>query len=66
MWGAVAGVAIALVDLGLLARAFPRIRALPQVPQIADHIAFGAIAAASIERSRRATPDIARPLKLQP
>jgi hypothetical protein len=54
MWGAVAGLAIALLDLGPLARPFPRITALPKAPQIADHIAVGVIAAASIECSRRA------------
>ncbi len=42
--GAVAGVAIAALDLGVLGRRFPRVRALPLVPQLADHVAFGAIA----------------------
>ncbi len=47
--GAVAGVAIAALDLGLVGRHFPRIRALPVVPQLADHAAFGAIAAAMLD-----------------
>jgi hypothetical protein len=42
--GALAGVAIAALDLGLAGRAFPRVRALPLGPQVADHAAFGAIA----------------------
>jgi len=43
--GALAGVAIAAADLGVAAWAFPRVRALPVGPQLADHAAFGAIAA---------------------
>ena len=48
--GALAGVAIAALDLGLVGRRFPRIRALPIVPQLADHAAFGAIAARLLQR----------------
>jgi hypothetical protein len=40
--GAVAGLAIAAIDLGLIGRRFQRIRALPLLPQVADHVAFGA------------------------
>jgi hypothetical protein len=43
--GAAAGVAIAAVDLGLLALPFPRVRALPLGPQLADHVIYGATAA---------------------
>ena len=43
--GALAGLAIAALDLGVATRAFPRVRALPLGPQLADHAAFGAIAA---------------------
>jgi hypothetical protein len=43
--GALAGLAIAALDLGVAAHAFPRIRALPLGPQLADHAAFGAVAA---------------------
>jgi hypothetical protein len=39
--GAAAGLVIAGVDLGLVGRWFPRIRALPMAPQIADHVAYG-------------------------
>jgi hypothetical protein len=42
--GAVAGLAIAAVDLGIAGRRLPRIQALPLLPQLADHVAFGAIA----------------------
>jgi hypothetical protein len=50
--GAVAGLVIAAIDLGAAARWWPRIRALPQVAQVADHVAFGAIAAYVIARRR--------------
>jgi hypothetical protein len=43
--GAAAGLAIAALDLGVLGRRIERVRALPLVPQLADHAAFGAIAA---------------------
>jgi hypothetical protein len=45
-WGAVAGLAIAALDLGLVGRRRPLIRALPVLPQVADHVAFGAVAGA--------------------
>ena len=48
--GAVAGLAIAALDLGLIGRRFPRVRALPLLPQLADHAAFGAIAGAVLDR----------------
>lgn len=53
--GLAAGAAIAALDLGLLAhgpagRRWPLIRALPVGPQIADHLAFGAIAGAVLAR----------------
>ena len=47
-WGAVAGLGIAALDLGLLARRFPLIRALPAAPQWADHVAFGALVGAVV------------------
>jgi hypothetical protein len=43
--GALAGLAIAALDLGLLGRRHAPIRALPLGPQLADHAAFGAVAA---------------------
>jgi hypothetical protein len=50
---AVGGLAIAALDLGLVARLFPRIRALPRVPQVADHVAFGAVVGAVVAWRRR-------------
>ncbi|MEY2570989.1 MAG: hypothetical protein QOE63_1339 [Acidimicrobiaceae bacterium] len=42
--GAAAGAGIAALDLGLVApRRFPAVAALPLGPQLADHLAFGAI-----------------------
>lgn len=55
-WGAVAGLAIAAVDLGVAARWFPRVRALPLAPQVADHLAYGAIAGAVLRHVRLACP----------
>ena len=42
--GAVAGLVIAALDLGVLGRRLPRVQALPLVPQLADHAAFGLVA----------------------
>jgi hypothetical protein len=41
--GALAGLAIAAFDLGVIGRRFPAIRALPLAPQLADHAAYGAV-----------------------
>lgn len=54
LFGALGGLAIAALDLGLIARRFPRVRALPQAPQLADHLAFGALVGAAVARRRRA------------
>jgi hypothetical protein len=40
-WGLVGGLAIAALDLGLIGRRLPTIRALPQGRQWADHAAYG-------------------------
>ena len=50
--GGMAGMAIAALDLGLLARRHPAVRALPPLPQWADHVAFGALAGAVLGRGR--------------
>lgn len=56
-WGMGAGLAIAALDLGVIGRRFARVRALPLIPQVADHIAFGAVVALLVSRSRdRALP----------
>ena len=52
-WGALAGLVIAAIDLGVLARRWPRIRALPLLPQIADHVAYGATVGAMLSRAAR-------------
>lgn len=51
--GALAGLAIAAVDLGLGIRRFPRIRRLALGPQLADHLAYGLIVGAALARRRR-------------
>jgi hypothetical protein len=52
--GCVAGLGIAALDLGVAGRVFPRIRSLPLGPQLADHVAFGAVVGAIVARRRRA------------
>jgi hypothetical protein len=51
--GAAAGVAIAALDLGFVARRFQRVRALPPVPQVADHLAYGAVVGFVLARRDR-------------
>ena len=51
--GALAGLAIGTVDLTLAARSLPRIRALPLLPQLADHAAYGAVVGHVLGRARR-------------
>lgn len=41
--GAAAGIGIAVVDLVVVGRRYPLIRSLPAPPQVADHVAFGAV-----------------------
>ncbi|MGH8945530.1 MAG: hypothetical protein ACRDVL_05220 [Acidimicrobiia bacterium] len=41
-WGALAGLGIAALDLGIIGRRFPRVRSLPLGAQVADHLVFGA------------------------
>ncbi|MBO2451049.1 hypothetical protein J4573_28395 [Actinomadura barringtoniae] len=52
--GAAAGLVIAALDLGVVGRRVPRIRALPQVPQVADHVAFGLVVGWVLARRRAA------------
>jgi hypothetical protein len=47
------GLAIAALDLGIGGRLFPRIRALPPAPQVADHVAYGATVGYVLARRRR-------------
>ncbi len=48
--GIIAGMSIAAIDLGLVGRRYPRIRALRPVPQLADHLAFGILVAITLAR----------------
>jgi hypothetical protein len=50
--GIVAGLAIAALDLGVVGRRIPPIRALPQGRQWADHVAYG-LAVGLVLRARR-------------
>jgi hypothetical protein len=50
--GAVAGLAIAALDLGVIGRRYPAIRALPGAPQVADHVAYGVTVAWWLRRSQ--------------
>lgn len=52
LWGAAAGLGIGVLDLGVLARPFPAIRALPRGAQLADHVAFGAVVGLVLARGR--------------
>ncbi|MCW3008034.1 MAG: hypothetical protein JWP17_2660 [Solirubrobacterales bacterium] len=52
LWGALAGLAIAALDLGVIGRRIAPITALPLGPQVADHILFGAVAGGVLRRER--------------
>jgi hypothetical protein len=55
--GVLGGLAIAALDLELIGRRLPRIRALPQGRQWADHAAYGLAVGVVLARRRRlATP----------
>ncbi len=55
-WGAAAGLGIAALDLVVIGRHIPAIRALPQARQWADHVAFG-LTVGIVLRRRRARAD---------
>ncbi len=55
--GVGAGLAIAALDLELIGRAFPRIRALPQGRQWADHVAYGLAVGVVVRRRRLSRRD---------
>ncbi len=52
-WGATAGFVIGVVNVGVIGRSFPAIRALPLVPQLADNVMFGTVFAATLARRDR-------------
>ena len=58
--GLVAGAAIAALDLGLVARRVPAIRALPPATQWADHLVFGAAFGAVLDARDQRSPNFAR------
>ena len=47
-----AALGIAALDLGVIGRRLPRIRALPLLPQMADHLAYAWTVAAVLNRRR--------------
>jgi hypothetical protein len=53
VWGAVAGLGIAALDLGVVGRHIPAIRALPQGRQWADHLAYGGTVGLVLQIRRR-------------
>ena len=54
--GAAAGLAIAALDLGVIGRRIPAIRALPQGRQWADHLAYGVAVGAVLKVRRDLAP----------
>jgi hypothetical protein len=50
--GALAGVVVGIVDLGIGRRRVPAMAVLPLGPQLADHVAFGALVGAVIAHRR--------------
>jgi hypothetical protein len=49
-WGAAAGLGIGVLNVGIIGRRFPAIKALPLIPQLADNAAFGAVFALVVDR----------------
>lgn len=65
-WSTLAGLGIAALDLGVVGRRFPRIRALPMLPQVADHLLYGATVGAVLahrrsRKTRERPPGVATP-----
>ncbi|MGH3760170.1 hypothetical protein [Actinophytocola sp.] len=51
-WGAIAGLAIAVVDLRVPGERTARVRELARWPQVADHVAFGVVAGVVVAQLR--------------
>ena len=51
-WSLPAGLGIAALDLGVVGRRYPRIRALPLAPQVLDHLAYAAAVGSVLSRRR--------------
>jgi hypothetical protein len=52
--GAVAGLTVAALDLGLIGRHMDRIAALPLLPQVLDHVVYGTTVGVVLRMQRRA------------
>jgi len=52
-WGAAAGLAIGVINVGVIGRSFPAISALPLLPQLADNVMFGMVFAVALDRRDR-------------
>ena len=52
-WGAVAGLVIGIVNVGVIGRWFPAIRRLPLMPQLADNVMFGMVFGLALDRPGR-------------
>jgi hypothetical protein len=55
--GAFVGLGIAVLDLAIAQRRFPAIAALPPMPQVLDHIAFGALVGVVLAADQRHVGD---------
>jgi hypothetical protein len=53
LWGVAGGLAIAALDLGVIGRRIPAIRALEQPPQWLDHAAYGLAVGVVLRRADR-------------
>jgi len=51
-WGAIAGMVMGVLNVGVIGRRIPAIAELPLAPQLADNVAFGMIFAAVADRSQ--------------
>ena len=59
-WGAAAGLVVFTIDIMLVGRRVAVIRRLPLLPQVLDHVLFGAVTGALISRDRRRRPAAGR------
>ena len=55
IFGGLFGLVIAGIDLGIIGRRIPAIRALPQKRQWADHVAYGLSVSFLLKRTQRST-----------
>ena len=55
-WGASAGLAIGVLNVGVIGRWFPAIRGLPFGPQLADNVMFGIVFAVALDQQDRHDP----------